>query len=45
MKDQVTAKLIVEGPDLVAALKAGYRQTEWESVLEITTEDDRVVTG
>ena len=36
-------KSLIEAPDVVAAMKRGYRECQWESVLEVTTADDKPI--
>lgn len=36
-------KALVEAPSLVEAMKRGFKQHAWESVLEVTTADDKPV--
>ncbi len=36
-------KALVEAPSLVEAMKRGFKQHGWESVLEVTTADDKPV--
>jgi hypothetical protein len=36
-------KVVLEAPSLVAVMREGYRQTKWDSVLEVTTADDKPV--
>jgi hypothetical protein len=34
-------KAFIEAPDVVAAMKKGYKECAWESVLEVSTADDK----
>ena len=36
-------KTIVEAPDVGEAMKRGYRETKWDSVMEVTTDDDKAL--
>jgi len=37
------AKALIEAPTVVEAMKRGYKQYGWESVLEVTTADDKPI--
>jgi hypothetical protein len=39
------AKLVIEAATLNEAMRNGYSQTQWDSVLEITTADDKTIQG
>jgi len=34
-------KSLIEAPDVVAAMKKGYKELNWESVLEVSTADNK----
>ncbi len=38
-------KLIIEAATIKAALQLGAKQTQWDSILEITTDDDQTIQG
>ncbi len=42
-KGPVHTKALVEAPTLIEAMKRGFREHGWDSVLEVTTADDKPV--
>ncbi len=34
-------KSLIEAPDVVSAMKKGYKEYNWESVLEVSTADNK----